>query len=126
MSIRQNTFLLAITVTLGGCALTDVTSVPFDVASTVADSATSSSSSSGGDESADRASLRTHYVATQIDSIREDAARGHGEALEVLALLLNENDVSAFGLWTRANYAELFTDLEQPTELLARIDTLRP
>lgn len=124
MSIRHNTLLLTVAATLGGCALTDVTSVPFDVASTVANSA--SSSSSGGDESPDRASLQTHYVATQIDSIREDAARGHGEALEVLALLLEEPDVHAFGSWTRANYDELFSGLRQPTELLARLDTLRP
>ena len=64
-------------------------------------------------------------MATQIDWIRRDAARGEGESLAALAELLNENDSAEFSRWTQQNYALLFANLEQPTDLLQRIHSLR-
>lgn len=108
---------------LSGCLTTDATTLPFDLASTTGDAASSSGSSSGGDE---QANLRTrHYVRTQIDWIERDAAGGEGEHIEALAVLLGEDDPKAFAGWAQANHGALFTDLGQPEELIVRIDAQR-
>ena len=111
---------------LSACSTTDAVSLPFDLASTTGDGATSSSNSSSGDSDSERAQLeQERFVASQIEWIRSDAARGEGESLAALAQLLNEPDQQAFGQWTQENYQALFANLDQPTDLLNRIQTLR-
>ncbi len=118
--------LASCTLALTACSTTDAVSLPFDLASTTGDGATSTSSTSEGDGGSTQARLeQERYVATQIDWIRRDAARGEGESLAALAELLNEPDSAEFGRWTQQNYALLFANLEQPVELITRIRTLR-
>lgn len=118
--------LASCTLALVACSTTDAVSLPFDLASTTGDGATSTSSSSEGDGGSTQARMKQErYVATQIDWIRRDAARGEGESLAALAELLNENDSAEFSRWTQQNYALLFANLEQPTDLLQRIHSLR-
>ncbi len=118
--------LCAASLGLAGCATTDATTLPFDLASTTGDAASSSSNSSSGDGGSDSASLeQQHYVASQLDWIARDAARGEGESLQALAQLLGESDPAAFGQWTKDNYDLLFAELSEPQELLSRIQALR-
>lgn len=105
-----------------GCTTTDAVSLPFDLASTTGDAA--SSSSSGGSEETARLE-RERYVASQLEWIQRDAARGQGESLQALAVLLDEPDHQAFAQWTQANYLALFSELESPVELLQRIEQQR-
>lgn len=105
-----------------GCTTTDAVSLPFDLASTTGDAA-SSSSGGGSDESARLEQER--FVASQLEWIQRDAARGQGESLQALAQLLNEPDHEAFSQWTKTHYVALFTDLDAPEELLRRIEQQR-
>lgn len=106
---------------LAGCMTTDATTLPFDLASTTGDAA---SSSSGDDD--ETASLRTrHYVRTQLDWIEREAAGGEGEHIETLAVLLGEEDPGAFASWAQAHHGQLFSNLQEPEELIARIDARR-
>lgn len=118
--------LCAASLGLTGCATTDATTLPFDLASTTGDAASSSSKTSSGDDSSDSARLeQERYVASQMDWIQRDAARGEGESLQALAELLGEEDTAAFSRWTQSNYQLLFADLGEPQELLSRIHALR-
>lgn len=112
---------------LAGCSTTDAVSLPFDLASTTGDSATSTSSSSEGDDSKNTTAQldQQRYVRTQISWIQRDAARGEGESLAALAQLLGEPDQAEFARWSQQNYDLLFAKLEQPEDLLQRIKTLR-
>src|SRR5699024_526456 len=83
---------------------------------------TSSTSHSFGDSARSQA---VRFVRTDIDAIRVDAARGHGEEIDSLAYLLNEPDSAAFARWMQAHYVELFTGLADPAQLLDRIDQYR-
>lgn len=117
-------FALTAIAVLPACTTTDAVSLPFDLASTTGDSATSTSSTTEGDDS--QASLeQERFVKTQISWIERDAARGEGESLAALAELLGETDSREFAQWTQHNYVALFTDLQEPQELLQRIKTLR-
>ncbi len=116
---------LPLLLSLNACSVTsEATEVPFDLASTSGEASTSSSSS-GDDEADAKTAARERFVASQIDWLRRDAARGQGESLDALAVLLGEPDSLAFGQWTQTHYAQLFTNLEQPSELLARISDYR-
>ncbi len=98
---------------------TEAVSLPFDFASTTGDAASSTSS---GDDSSSYAQInQQRFVASQLDWIARDAARGEGESLAALAQLLNEPDPQAFAQWTQQNYALLFEDLHSPQQLLSRI-----
>ena len=59
-----------------------------------------------------------------IASIKKEAAAGEGENLDALAHLLNRQDSVEFSGWMQSNYEELFTGLEQPTELVSRIQQI--
>ena len=65
------------------------------------------------------------FVETRFASIRTEAARGEGENLDSLARLLGEPDRADFARFMQKRYGELFTGLQQPRELLARIDRYR-
>lgn len=65
-----------------------------------------------------------NYLQDRFDSIRKDAATGKGENLEALAQLMGKADSKEFGKFMQVNYEELFSNLEQPVELLSRIEKL--
>lgn len=119
--------LLAFTaLSLTACSMTSekATTLPFDLASTTADGATSVSSS-GGDDTQAALDDQRRFVRQEIDWIRRDAAVGAGERLAALGILLGEADVAAFSAWAHAEYDSLFVGLSAPEELLTRIATLR-
>lgn len=65
------------------------------------------------------------FVETRFASIRAQAARGEGEDLDSLARLRGETDSAEFARFMKERYGELFVGLEQPRELLARLDRYR-
>ena len=64
------------------------------------------------------------FVDVRIASIKKEAAAGEGENLDALAKLMGKQDKTAFSGWMQTNYSELFNNLEQPVELISRIETL--
>jgi hypothetical protein len=84
--------------------------------------ATGSTTPDSKDARADRPEA---FVRHRLEAIRFEAARGAGENLDSLAVLLGERDRAGFGQWMKRNYSELFTDLQQPVDLLARIEQRR-
>ena len=64
------------------------------------------------------------FVDVRISSIKKEAAAGEGENLDALANLMGKQDKAAFSGWMQSNYDELFNNLEQPSELITRIETL--
>ena len=64
------------------------------------------------------------FVDVRIATIKKEAAAGEGENLNALARLMGKEDKTAFSDWMQANYSELFNELERPTELISRIETL--
>jgi Protein of unknown function (DUF3015) len=64
------------------------------------------------------------FVDVRIASIKKEAAAGEGENLDALAKLMGKNDKAAFSDWMQTNYDELFNNLQQPNELISRIETL--
>lgn len=90
-----------------------------DALSSTVEGITDVTSSSTSDEAS------ASFVETRFASIRTEAARGEGENLDSLAKLLGEADRADFARFMQQRYGELFTGLEQPRELLARIDRYR-
>ena len=64
------------------------------------------------------------FVDVRIASIKKEAAAGEGENLDALANLMGKQDKAEFSGWMQTNYDELFNNLQQPTELISRIETL--
>ncbi len=64
------------------------------------------------------------FVDVRIASIKKEAAAGEGENLEALATLMGKQDKAEFSGWMQTNYDELFNNLEQPSELISRIEAL--
>lgn len=101
---------------LGGCTV--INTVSEGVGSTVQGiSAVTSSSTPDGESMA--------FIETRFASIRAEASRGEGEHLDSLADLLGETDRVEFARFMKEYYSELFIGLEQPRELLVRIDYYR-
>lgn len=65
------------------------------------------------------------FVDKRFAAIRAQAARGAGEDLDSLATLRGETDRAAFARFMKERYGDLFTGLEQPRELLVRLDRFR-
>lgn len=65
------------------------------------------------------------FVDKRFAAIRAQAARGEGEDLDSLATLRGETDRAAFARFMKERYGDLFTGLEQPRELLVRLDRFR-
>lgn len=61
------------------------------------------------------------FVDQRYVAIRKDAATGSGENLDALAQLMGKQDKKAFATWMQGNYDELFTGLDKPVDLIARI-----
>lgn len=64
------------------------------------------------------------FVDVRIASIRKEAATGQGENLVVLAKLMNRTDTDAFASLMHEHYDELFNNLQQPIELISRINNI--
>ena len=64
------------------------------------------------------------FVNVRIASLKKEAAAGEGENIEALAQLMGKEDKKAFSSWLQVNYDELFNELQQPSELISRINTV--
>lgn len=60
-------------------------------------------------------------MSSQFAMVRREAAAGGGEHVTALARLMNEPNREAFGAWMQANYAVLFTGLDNRADLVTRI-----
>lgn len=99
-----------------GCSV--LNTVGEGMSSTVEGISEATSSSTSDEESA-------AFIETRFASIRSEAARGEGEHIDSLAKLLGETDRADFARFMKERYADLFTGLQQPRELLGRIDRYR-
>lgn len=99
-----------------GCTV--INTVGESVSSTVQGISAVTSSTSGERHSA-------AFIESRFAAIRAEAARGQGEHLDSLAKLLGETDRAGFARFMKEHYSELFVGLEQPRELLVRIDRYR-
>ena len=92
---------------LSACTITDVTSSTSDTLDAVTPDIT-----------------LNRFVDVRIAAIQQEAAAGEGENLEALAQLMGQQDKAAFADWMQSNYQVLFDELEQPAQLISRIDEL--
>lgn len=92
---------------VSACTITDITSSTSSTLDTVTPDVT-----------------LNRFVDVRIASIKKEAAAGEGENLEALARLMGKQDKTAFSGWMQVHYEELFNNLEQPVELISRIETL--
>ncbi|MCK5396586.1 MAG: DUF3015 family protein [Gammaproteobacteria bacterium] len=92
---------------VSACTITDITSSTSSALDTVTPDVT-----------------LNRFVDVRIASIKKEAAAGEGENLDALAKLMGKQDKTAFSGWMQTNYDELFNNLQQPTELISRIETL--
>ncbi len=92
---------------ISACTMTDITSSTSSTLDTVTPDVT-----------------LNRFVDVRIASIKKEAAAGEGENLDALARLMGKNDKAAFSGWMQTNYDELFNNLQQPTELISRIEVL--
>lgn len=65
------------------------------------------------------------FIDQRYVAIRKDAATGSGENLDALAELMGQADKQEFASWMQDNYDNLFTDLDKPSDLAARIGQYR-
>lgn len=89
---------------ISGCTITDFTSSTSGTLDTVTPDVT-----------------LNRFVDTRIASIQKEAAHGEGENLNALAELMGKTDKKAFSNFVHENYDALFDNLEQPGELISRI-----
>ena len=101
-----NGVLLSSVLLIGGCTITDITS-----------------STSGSLDTVTPDVSLNRFIDVRFASIQKEAAQGQGENLNALAELMGKDDKVAFSYWMNANYDELFTNLEQPSQLISRIET---
>lgn len=62
------------------------------------------------------------FVSKRYVAIRHDAANGGGENVNALAQLMGKKDKQAFAKLMQSNFDSIFTDVEKPAEILARIE----
>lgn len=108
---------------MSGCSL--ITSTTDAIAESVHATTDTTSSTSHSFDSDDAHARAVQFVKSDIVAIRADAARGYGEEISALAYLLDEPNAAEFGRWMQRHYVELFVGLENPEQLLARIDHAR-
>ena len=63
------------------------------------------------------------FIEKRYIAIRQDAANGGGENLDVLAQLLGKEDKKAFAKLMQSNFDGIFTGIGKPLEILARIES---
>ena len=62
------------------------------------------------------------FVNKRFVAIRHDAANGGGENIDALAQLMGKKDTRAFAKHMKTNFDTIFTNIDQPAEILARIE----
>ena len=107
-NILTTGLIAASVLVLPACTITDITSSTSDTLDAVTPDVT-----------------LNRFVDVRIASIREEAAAGQGENLRALAQLMGEPDSAAFSRLLQVNYDRLFNKLEQPSELIGRIESLK-
>ncbi|HYW77114.1 MAG TPA: DUF3015 family protein [Gammaproteobacteria bacterium] len=115
--------LFAVLLALSGCSA--VVSTTNAVADAAHQTTRMTSSTSDSFEDAGYRHRAKRFVDTDIDAIRRQAARGYGDELDALAVLLHEPNRAAFPRWMQAHYADLFSNLQKPAQLLDRIHRLQ-
>src|SRR5699024_8304948 len=116
--------LIAAAALLAGCsAITTTTNGVKNGFMSTSQTSRSSSDSDGGTASTNQQAVA--FVRSQLHAIREAAARGAGENAETLAYLLHKKHPATFAQWMQGHYQQLFTDLNQPQQLLARIERIQ-
>jgi len=72
----------------------------------------------------EREQAKKIFVATNLDRLSSDAAKGHGDHLTALAYLvgIEEHDVPAFEALAQSRYDELFASDGSAEEVLASLD----
>jgi hypothetical protein len=72
----------------------------------------------------EREEAKRIFVASNMDRISSDAARGQGDHLTALAYLIGveDSDLPAFGSLTQARYDDLFAADATPDAMLASLD----
>ncbi len=98
--------VLTTAILLSGCTITEITSSTSGTLDTVTPDIT-----------------LNRFVDVRLASIQKEAAQGEGENLNALAELMGKKDKQAFSSWVHANYDELFSNLEKPSQLITRIET---
>jgi len=63
------------------------------------------------------------FVNKRYVAIRHDAANGGGENLDALAQLLGEKDKQVFAKKMQSNFDNVFKDVAEPADIIARIET---
>lgn len=63
-----------------------------------------------------------NFIDKRFDAIRKDAATGGGENIEALAQLMGKTDPQALANFMQSNYEQLFSNVKQPAELIARME----
>ena len=96
---------LVAVLSITGCTMTDVTS-----------------STSGTLDTVTPDVSLNKFVDVRLASIQQEAAQGQGENLDALASLLGKTDKPAFSRWMHKNYDALFLGLEEPHQLISRIE----
>lgn len=81
----------------------------------------SSSTSSTSDAVTPDVTLN-EFVNKRYVAIRHDAANGGGENLDALAQLLGKKDSQAFAKRMKNNFDTIFSNINQPSEIIARIE----
>jgi Protein of unknown function (DUF3015) len=82
----------------------------------------SSSTSSTSDAVTPDVTLN-EFVNKRYVAIRHDAANGGGENLDALAQLMGEEDKTKFASQMKSNFDSIFKDINQPSEILVRIES---
>ena len=98
-------FVVGMVLATTACTTTDITSSTSSTVDTVTPDVT-----------------LNRFLDVRIASIKKEAAAGEGENLEALAQLMGKQDKQAFSGWMQVNYDVLFNNLEQPKELISRIE----
>ncbi len=62
------------------------------------------------------------FVSKRYIAIRHEAAKGEGEHINALAQLMGNKDSSVFGSQLQTNFKQIFTNVDQPTDIIARIE----
>ncbi len=106
--ILTSGLIAASALAVSACTITDITSSTSDTLDAVTPDVT-----------------LKRFVDVRIASIKQEAATGQGESLQALAQLMGEPDSAAFSRLLQVNYDRLFNNLQQPSELIGRIESLR-
>lgn len=115
--------LAAAAVPLAGCSeVMTTTNAVADAAHSV--SRMTSSTSRSADAAREDHSAR-RFVDMNINAIQAQAARGYGDDVRTLAMLLHDPHPRRFGHWMQRHYRALFVGLKRPADLLMRVRQLR-